>query len=147
MKEIYTNRQANVQKSQWYSAIEASSGQERSLHAEIDRSVHAPHRRAMEHAFTPRSLKSLERDLVTNVQTFLDLIAQSSKDCGAWSEPFNMSEWSTYLNYDIMGDLVFGRRFYCLTTDAHRFVPRLLMNSAAFVYTVCLDATAYGRHR
>ena len=47
-----------------------------------------------------------------------------------------MSQWSTYLNYDIMGDLVFGRRFDVMTSDAHRSVPRLIMNSTSFVYTV-----------
>ncbi|RYG55767.1 MAG: cytochrome P450 [Alphaproteobacteria bacterium] len=47
-----------------------------------------------------------------------------------------MSQWSTYLNYDIMGDLVFGRRFGLMTSDSHRFVARLIMNSTAFISTV-----------
>lgn len=71
-----------------------------------------------------------------NVQTFCDVILQSSGGEKGWSKPLNMSQWSTYLNYDIMGDLVFGRRFNVMTSDAHRFVPKLLMNSTAFIYTV-----------
>jgi cytochrome P450 len=52
-----------------------------------------------------------------------------------------MSQWSTYLNYDIMGDLVFGRRFDLMTSDSHRFVAKLIMNSTAFIYTVSPIAT------
>jgi len=47
-----------------------------------------------------------------------------------------MSDYSTYFAYDIMGDLVFGKRFNCMTADSHRFVPKLLMSSSAFVYQV-----------
>lgn len=74
--------------------------------------------------------------LVKNVQTLRDIILQAGKGDKNWSEPFNISQWSTYLNYDIMGDLVFGRRFNVMTQDAHRFVPNLIMNSTAFIYTV-----------
>ena len=47
-----------------------------------------------------------------------------------------MSNISTYLAYDIMGDLVFGKSFETLTSTAHRFVPKLLMASSAFVYPI-----------
>lgn len=92
----------------------------------------------MEHAFTDKSLRASEAFLVKNVQTFLDLVLQSNQGDKGWSEPFNMSQWSTYLNYDIMGDLVFGKRFNVMTSDEHRSVPRLIMNSTAFIYTVRL---------
>lgn len=78
--------------------------------------------------------------LIQNVKTFQDVIVQSSKDDEDWSQPFNMSQWSTYLNYDIMGDLVFGRRFDLMTSNSHRFVARLIMNSTAFIYTVSSSA-------
>ena len=47
-----------------------------------------------------------------------------------------MSDYSTWLAYDIMGDLVFGKKFDCLVDDAHRFVPKLLMSSNGFIYPV-----------
>lgn len=81
--------------------------------------------------------------LIQNVKTFQDVILQSSKDGKDWSQPFNMSQWSTYLNYDIMGDLVFGRRFDLMTSDSHRFVAKLIMNSTAFIYTVSQPARLY----
>ena len=78
--------------------------------------------------------------LIQNVKTFQDVILQSNNDGKDWSQPFNMSQWSTYLNYDIMGDLVFGRRFDLMTSDSHRFVAKLIMNSTAFISTVCVTA-------
>jgi hypothetical protein len=47
-----------------------------------------------------------------------------------------MSDWSTYLNYDIMGDLVFGKRFNCMESTDHRFVPKLMLSATAFIYPV-----------
>ncbi|GAB7328642.1 hypothetical protein MBLNU13_g00578t1 [Cladosporium sp. NU13] len=135
VKEIYANRQGNTRKAPWYTVIEASAGSANSIHAETDRGIHAAHRRVMEHAFTEKSLRSSQMYLIQNVKTFQDVILQSSKDGKDWSQPFNMSQWSTYLNYDIMGDLVFGRRFDLMTSDSHRFVAKLIMNSTAFIYT------------
>lgn len=136
VKEIYANRQGNVQKAPWYTVIEASAGGANSLHAETNRQIHASHRRVMEHAFKDRSLRESEAILAENVLAFCEIVSQTDKSNKAWSKPFNMSEWSTYLNYDIMGDLVFGKRFNVMTSDAHRFVPKLIMNSTAFIYTV-----------
>jgi hypothetical protein len=92
----------------------------------------------IEPAFTDRSIRASEELLVKNVQTFAGLVAGSRKDEDGWSEAFNMSQWSTYLNYDIMGDLVFGRQFEAMTSETNRFVPWLIMNSTAFIYTVRL---------
>jgi cytochrome P450 len=145
--EIYANRQGNVRKAPWYSVIEASAGGANSIHAEIDRKVHTSHRRVMEHAFTDKSLRASQGFFLENVQTFCDVA--SNRHDKEWSEPFNMSQWSTYLTYDIMGDLVFGRRFGLMTSNAHRFVPKLIMNSTAFIYTVCqaiaLQMLVHGR--
>jgi len=117
-----------------------------SLHAEIDRSIHASRRKVMEPAFTDKSIRASEALLVRNVQTFVDLIAKSRKSDEDWSEAFNLSQWSTYLNYDIMGDLVFGRQFQAMTSETNRFVPRLIMNSTAFIYTVCLSRISLSAH-
>jgi cytochrome P450 len=138
VREIYANRQANVRKAPWYTVIEASAGGPVSLHAETDRNIHASRRKVMEPAFTDKSIRASEALLVKNVQTFADLVAGSRKCEDGWSKAFNMSQWSTYLSYDIMGDLVFGRQFETMTSETNRFVPRLIMNSTAFIYTVRL---------
>ena len=139
VREIYGNRHANVQKAPWYTVIEASAGGPVSLHAETDRNIHASRRKLMEPAFTDKSIRASEALLVKNVRTFTDLVGGSKKSDSGWSQAFNMSQWSTYLNYDIMGDLVFGRQFEAMTSETNRFVPRLIMSSTAFIYTVCLS--------
>ena len=139
VREIYGNRHANVQKAPWYTVIEASAGGPVSLHAETDRNIHASRRKVMEPAFTDKSIRASEALLVKNVRTFTDLVGGSKKSYSGWSQAFNMSQWSTYLNYDIMGDLVFGRQFEAMTSETNRFVPRLIMSSTAFIYTVRLS--------
>ena len=139
VREIYGNRHGNVQKAPWYTIIEASSGGPVSLHAEADRNIHASRRKVMEPAFTDKSIRASEALLVKNVRTFTDLVGGSKKSDSGWSQAFNMSQWSTYLNYDIMGDLVFGRQFEAMTSETNRFVPRLIMSSTAFIYTVRLS--------
>jgi cytochrome P450 len=49
-----------------------------------------------------------------------------------------MCDWSTYLGYDIMGDLTFGKRFNCMESEEHRYIPHLLKQSAVLVYVVCI---------
>ena len=53
-----------------------------------------------------------------------------------WTPAKNMTEWSNYLSYDIMGDLTFGKRFECIERDEHRCVPSLMMAATDFVYVV-----------
>ena len=145
LKEIYVNRKGNVQKSQHYKIFEASTGTY-STHGEVDKKVHAFRRRVLEHAFSNKAMLSAERFIVQNVKTLCDIIADHTQKASvggkdgeaSWSEPLNVSEWSTYLNYDIMGDLVFGKRFNCMTSNEHRFVPNLLINASAFVNSVGL---------
>jgi hypothetical protein len=101
----------------------------------------------MEPAFTDKSIRASEALLVKNVQTLADLVAGSKENDGGWSEAFNLSQWSTYLNYDIMGDLVFGRQFEAMTSETNRFVPKLIINSTTFIYTVRVAACFWKRPR
>jgi hypothetical protein len=67
---------------------------------------------------------------------------------GNWSEAKNMGGWSTYLNYDTMGDLVFGERFNCVG-QGPSVPPELIKCAAAFIYPAGLlfpyrDSTSLG---
>jgi hypothetical protein len=55
---------------------------------------------------------------------------------GEWTPAKNMTEWSNYLSYDIMGDLIFGKKFEYMERDEHRYVPGLMMRATEFVYVV-----------
>jgi hypothetical protein len=52
---------------------------------------------------------------------------------GKWTPAKNMTEWSNYLSYDVMGDLTFGKKFEYVE---HRYVPGLMMRATEFVYVV-----------
>jgi hypothetical protein len=47
-----------------------------------------------------------------------------------------MSDWSTYLGLDIMGYLTFGKRFNCMDSEEHRYIPDLVMRATKFIYVV-----------
>jgi cytochrome P450 len=147
LRTIYQSGRGNnpLRKSPWYETIDAPSGAY-SLHTEISRTKHAAKRKVIEGAFADSALRELEPFVVGNVTTLVSLLADGQEavpDGGnekgrtsAWSKPKNMSDLATWFAYDVMGDLVFGQRFDCMTSAEHRFVPRLLMSSSAFVYPV-----------
>lgn len=61
----------------------------------------------------------------------------AEKDSGSeWSQPREMSKECTYFTYDVMGDLVFGKRFDAMTSTEHRYVPELITSSSYFLYFV-----------
>lgn len=93
----------------------------------------------LDHAFSESSLRSAETFVVENANDFCKIVGAHTES-RHWSEPRNMSDLCTWLAYDLMGDLVFGKRFNCLTSPEHRYVPKLLMNASALVYPV-LDLT------
>jgi hypothetical protein len=55
---------------------------------------------------------------------------------GEWTPAKNMTEWSNYLTYDVMGDLTFGKKFEYVKREEHRYVPGLMMRATEFVYVV-----------
>ena len=132
---IYGSRNANVQKSDWYRTI-ASAARGFSAHSEINRQKHAFRRRIMEHAFSESALRSAEEFVHNNVDIFCQRLGEACKKTGGWSAVKNMSDWCTYLAYDIMGDLTFGERFNCIDKEEHRYVPSTMMETTKFIYIV-----------
>jgi len=139
LKEIYASRKANVQKSDWYRTIDAGSGAF-STHSEIDKTKHAFRRRVLDYAFSDSALRSAETFILENVRIWCKYLGSPEEGgpvrAGEWTPAKNMTEWSNYLSYDIMGDLTFGKRFECVEREEHRYVPSLMMRATKFVYVV-----------
>lgn len=136
LQEIYSSRNANVQKTDWYRTVGAGAGGF-STHSETDRQKHAFRRRVLEHAFSESALRSAEEFVHDNVNIFCQRLGEGCEaKSGGWSTPKNMSDWCTYLGYDIMGDLMFGERFNCIGSDEHRYVPGVMMDTTKFLYIV-----------
>ena len=135
LRDIYGSRRANVQKSDWYRTVDAPSGAF-STHSEIDRDKHAFRRRVLDHAFSDSALRSAEDFVLDNVRAWCKHIGAGAPNPRAWTPSLNISDWSIYLGFDIMGELTFGQSFHCMESDEHRDVPGLMLRSAKFVYIV-----------
>ncbi|KAB2580509.1 Coagulation factor 5/8 type [Lasiodiplodia theobromae] len=128
LKAIYGHR-ANVRKSDFYLAFPAAPGVF-STHTALDRHAHARKRRVMSHAFSDAALKGVEDYVLGYVRSFVGKLAGGGQgDAGVWSPARDVSEWSTYLGFDVMGDLSFGKSFNMLEGD----VPE--NREAAFLLT------------
>jgi cytochrome P450 len=138
LQAIYASRSANVQKSDWYRTIDASTGGF-STHSEIDTRRHAFRRRVLEHAFSDGALRSAETLVHRNVDLWCEYLGKGATESGTregWTPPRNMNDWCVYLGYDVMGDWTFGQRFNCIESEEHRYVPHMMMESTKLVYLV-----------
>lgn len=118
-----------MRKSDFYLAFPAAPGVF-STHTALDRHAHARKRRVMSHAFSDAALKGVEDYVLGYVRSFVGKLAGGGQgDAGVWSPARDVSEWSTYLGFDVMGDLSFGKSFNMLEGD----VPE--NREAAFLLT------------
>ncbi|EEH05232.1 benzoate 4-monooxygenase cytochrome P450 [Histoplasma capsulatum G186AR] len=140
-KAIHGSRLSNVRKSDWYLTVEGAVGTPMTQTI-LDRQTHAFHRRVLDVALSETALKSVEHMIIENVQSWCAHLAEGISKPGDWSSPKNMADWATYLSYDIMGDLTFGKKFHCMDSDEHRFVPLLMLNATKMVYFIGLSPLA-----
>ncbi|OJD34005.1 cytochrome p450 monooxygenase [Diplodia corticola] len=142
LKAIYGHR-ANVRKSDFYLAFPAVPGAF-STHTALDRHAHARKRRVMSHAFSDQALKGVEDYVLGYVRAFVGKLTAATADGDGhglghgsaggggpdgWSPARDVAEWCTYLGFDVMGDLAFGKSFSMLEGD----VPE--NREAAFLLT------------
>lgn len=138
LEHIYGNRKANVKKTEWYKSTAAagdSGSGAQSTHTEIDRDRHAFRRRVLGHAFSDSAIRSAETFVLANIRTWCKHLGEGAPP-GEWTREKNMDEWCTYLAYEVMGDLVFGKRFNVMENDEHRQVPAIAMSALRFIYPV-----------
>ena len=133
LNTIYGSQKTNVRKSEWYRTIDAGSGAF-SIATEIDKRKHAVRRRFVAHCFSASALGSAEPFIISNVKKFCDLV--KPKAGNEWSEKKDMSAWCTWLGFDIMGDLAFGKEFNCLEEDENRYISRAIMSANKYMYWV-----------
>ena len=137
LKTIYASGKANTKKGWWYEILPATSN-EWTTHSTIDREYHAYRRRVMSHAFSDNAIRNAEHFILENVRKFTNLLAEtrSVTEGDGRSKNWNMAEWATNLNFDVMGDLAFGKTFDCLGSEKNRWVPDLILGATGFVYFV-----------
>jgi cytochrome P450 len=118
LKAIYGHK-ANVRKSDFYLSFRAAPDVF-STHTAIDHAAHARKRRVMSYAFSEAALKGVEDYVLVHVKEYLQRLAgMSSADntraamgkTDEWTDGRDVSKWSSYLGFDVMGDLCFGKAF------------------------------------
>lgn len=113
LKAIYGHK-ANVRKSDFYLSFPAAPGVF-STHTALDPAAHARKRRVMSHAFSADALKGVEDFVLGHVRTYLQKLAGGTSS--AWTDARDVMTWSSYLGFDVMGDLAFGKSFGMLEND------------------------------
>ena len=107
----------------------------------------------MSQAFSENALKGLESLVLKNVEVFFCAIEERmakgrkgvEKLVGKGGKSgLDMGEMFTWLTYDVLGELCFGRAFGMLVDEGQRFVAGLINNAThnhhivSFIITVCI---------
>ena len=132
LHKIYGTK-ANTQKSSYYHVFNDVFKGDSSL-TTIEPGLHARKKRVVSSALSDSSVRAMEELVLRNVRTFCNLIGKGANSAdvsnGAaqkpWSAPKNMTDWSDYLSFDVMGDICFSGSFGMLEKEDNRYVLRVL---------------------
>jgi cytochrome P450 len=99
--------------------------------------MHARKRRVLNYAFSENALRGAEVFIQSNVDRWLELIGQRKQEKGEWTRPTNMADQVTYLVFDILGDLCFGKCFDMKEPDSkQRHVPEIMVTFMELIQPV-----------
>jgi cytochrome P450 len=134
LKAIYANK-ANVAKAEYYKVYP------RNVHMQtiwtcIDKTAHARKRRVLNNAFSDKALRFEEPLLHQNIDRWCELLDQQIGG-RQWSQSLNMADWATYLIFDILGDLCFGKCFNMKEPNSNlRGIPDLMVSFVEIMHPV-----------
>jgi cytochrome P450 len=131
LKTIYghTANAKNVQKGQFYTAFPAVKGVH-NTHNCISKMEHGFKRRVLSVAFSDNALKSMEGAVIDSVNTLVDGVRKDGKN------GVDMGERFSWLTFDVMAELCFGKSFGMLTDETQRFVTDLISKATHNHYIV-----------
>ncbi|EXM14616.1 Cytochrome P450 [Fusarium oxysporum f. sp. vasinfectum] len=91
----------------------------------IDNATHARKRRAMNHAFSDKALRSSEPFIHSNIDRWIELLKEEIRKM-QWSCSLHMARWADRLVFDTLGDLFFGESFGTKERDRElRHIPAI----------------------
>lgn len=138
-RAIYSGPRTNVQKAPLYTYLHNNNAA--GVASVIDKNSHARKRHIMSQAFSDTALRSLEPYIVANIKQWCDLLGTNTNGRkleanNEWTKAKNMSQWSNYLTFDVLGDLCFGKPFGLLTSSEQRYIPGMMLSSMHAFQTV-----------
>ncbi|KAL5362921.1 cytochrome P450 [Aspergillus floccosus] len=127
-KDIYGSGK-NVRKSSAYKALVHGTP---STFTEVDKREHSWKRRILAQAFSTSALRLLEPHILGKINRFCKLALNGDGGTltkGAWSAPKNLSDWCSYLSFDIMTATIFGQEYDMLGAEEHRSLIKDIQRS------------------
>ena len=109
-------------------------------HNAIDKTMHGRKRRVLSQAFSEAALKGMEDVMLLHVrQLCAELAGEGGTQTGeSQGVVRNMGNWFSYLSYDVMGELCFGKSFDMLVAEGKRHMIGLVDRAANRHYVVSL---------
>jgi cytochrome P450 len=97
-----------IRKAEFYSAFPAIKGVW-NTHKTIDKGIHGRKRRVLSQAFSDTALKGMESVMLLYIRQLCSILARQGKE--GKNEKWNMADWFSYLSYDVIGELCFGKSY------------------------------------
>jgi cytochrome P450 len=98
---------------------------------------HSRKRRVLNYAFSESALRGAETFIQANVDRWLELLGKQRTGANGWTTPINMGHQVTYLVFDILGDLCFGKCFDMKEPDSKlRHVPEMMIGFMELIHPV-----------
>ncbi|XHG01518.1 hypothetical protein AWENTII_004896 [Aspergillus wentii] len=94
----------------------------------VDDKEYHTRRRQLYPAFSDKALRGYEHRILGHVRQFCTLLyprhlgQNEDKEKGEWGPAMKMSDWCSYLTFDIMADIIFGAKHDLLNDDTHRSI-------------------------
>jgi hypothetical protein len=101
-----------VTRAKSYEAWDNNTGEPNTALA-TDPALYARKRKILNQALTNKALKNSTIFMAQHIETWLDLLVAGDdvdKEHG-WTKTRNMSKWTSWVVFDILGNLCFGRSF------------------------------------
>lgn len=138
-----------LQKADFYNAFPAIKGVY-NTHNAIDKTMHGRKRRVLSQAFSDHALKGMEDVMLLHVRQLCAVLAghdRGDSDGDDLEEEKkgavvrNMGDWFSYLTYDVMGELCFGKSFDMLVSRGKRHMVKLVDRAANrhYVVSICFS--------
>lgn len=135
LHDIYS-RKANVQKSSFYRVF-SHYFKAPSVLTTIMAREHGHKRRIVAQGLSDSAIQAMEGHFLRNVRKFCSkLVCEEFFETNklstrmemseGWGPPKNMTRWTDYLTFDIMGDLCFSRSFDMLDSVENHYILEVL---------------------
>lgn len=131
LKSIYGHGATarHIQKGNFYEAFPAVKGVH-NTHNAISKTEHGFKRRVLSVAFSENALRSMEGAILGAVDTLVEGIRKDGP------KGVDMGERFSWMTFDVMGELCFGKTFGMLTDESQRFVTDLISKATHNHYIV-----------